>query len=319
MEKKIGKMRAVECTGYGPPEVLRLAEVDIPTPRENEIRIAVKASAVTASDIFIRSSDLPLRYKIPMRLLLGITKPRKSILGLVFAGLVESAGSKITRFKPGDRVYGMTGFRFGAYAQYMCIKETDSKAGCVSILPDELSFEEATAAAYGGSLALQYMEKGGIEQNRRILVYGASGTSGTIAVQYGKYLGAHVTGVCSTRNLDFVSSLGADAVIDYSAEEYIDPGIEFDFILDSVGTIKNSKLKEACRKNLKKTGMYVSIDDGDLILSSSRLDQISGLVVEGSIKPVVEKVFPLEQIVQAHEYVEKGHKRGGVAIVIGSA
>jgi NADPH:quinone reductase-like Zn-dependent oxidoreductase len=268
---------------------------------------------------FIRSSNLPLMYKIPMRLLIGITKPRKSILGLVFAGIVESAGSKITRFKPGDRVYGMTGFRFGAYAQYMCLKETDSKAGCVSILPDEMSFEEATAAAYGGSLALQYMDKGGIEPNRHILVYGASGTSGTFAVQYGKYLGAHVTGVCSTGNLEFVRSLGADAVIDYTVRDHIEPGIEFDFILDSVGNIKTSRLKESCRKNLKKSGTYVSIDDGDLILSSSRLDQISGLVVDGSIKPVVERTFPLEQIVQAHEYVEKGHKRGGVAIVIGSA
>lgn len=313
---KKGKMRAAECTGYGPPEVFKLVEVDIPTPRENEIQIAVKASAVTASDIFIRSSDIPVQFKIPMRLLIGITKPRKSILGLVFAGIVESVGPKIKRFTPGDRVFGMTGFRFGAYAEYMCIKDTDSKTGCVSILPDGISFEDATAVAYGGSLAMQYMDKGKIKQNHKILVYGASGTSRTFAVQYGKYLGAHVTGVCSTKNIEFVKSLGADAVIDYTNNDQIEPGIEFDFILDSVGKIKSSRLKESCKNSLKSSGKYVSVDNGDLLLSSSRLDQISKLVVEGKIKPVVEKTYPLEQLIEAHEYVQKGHKRGGVAIFI---
>jgi len=309
-------MKAVKCTRYGPPEVLKLIETDIPIPEDNEIRIAVKASAVTASDIFIRSSDLPLHFKIPMRLFIGITKPRRSILGFVFAGIVESTGSKIKRFKTGDRVFGMTGFRFGAYAEYMCLKETDSKIGCVSILPDEISFGDATAAAYGGSLAMQYMDRGEIKKNQKILIYGASGTSGTFAVQYGKYLGAHVTGVCSTKNIEFVKSLGADSVIDYTSDNQIETGIEFDFILDSVGKFKGSKLKESCKKSLKNSGKYVSIDNGDLILSSSRLDQISKLVVEGNIKPVVDKTFPLEQIVEAHEFVQKGHKRGGVAIFI---
>mgnify|MGYP006308030599 CR=1 FL=1 len=141
-----GKMRAVRCTGYGPPDVLELVETEVPAPKENELRIAVKASAVTASDIFIRSSDIPLQYRIPMRFLIGIRKPRRPILGLVFSGVVDSVGSKIERFRPGDRVYGMTGFRFGAYAQYMCLKETDSKSGCVAPLPEKSSFEEATAS-----------------------------------------------------------------------------------------------------------------------------------------------------------------------------
>jgi len=309
-------MRAVICIRYGAPDVFKLVEAEIPIPRDDEIQIALKASAVTASDIFIRSSDVPLPLKIPMRLFIGIIKPRKPILGLVFAGVVESAGSKIKRFKSGDRVYGMTGFRFGAYAEYMCLKEKDSKAGCISILPDEISFSDATAAAYGGSLAFQFMDMGDIKQNHKILVYGASGTSGTMAVQYGKYLGAHVTGVCSTKNIDLVKSLGADSVIDYTTNDDLEPGMEFDFILDSVGKMKSSKLKESCRKALKKTGKYVSIDNSDLILSSSRLDQISKLIVDGTIKPVLEKTYPLEQIVEAHEYVQKGHKRGGVALLI---
>ncbi len=313
---KAGKMRAVECTHYGPPEVLKLTEVDIPSPKKNEIQIAVKASAVTASDIFIRSSDIPIQYQIPMRIMIGITKPRRSILGFVFAGTVESVGPKIKRFTPGDRVYGMTGFRFGAYAEYMCIKESDSKTGCVSLLPKEVPFVEATAAAYGGSLALQYMEKGSIGPGQNILIYGASGTSGTFAVQYGKHLGAHVTAVCSSKNIDFVKSLGTDTVIDYTTTDHIRPGTKFDFVLDSVGKIKNSPLKKACRNSLKKTGNYVSIDNGDLILSSSRLDQISALVVDRAVKPIVEKTYPLEHIVEAHRYVQNGHKRGGVAISI---
>jgi NADPH:quinone reductase-like Zn-dependent oxidoreductase len=313
---KTGRMKAVECTKYGPPEVLKLVETNIPTPKADEIQIAIKASAVTASDIFIRSSDLPIQYLIPMRLLLGITKPRRSILGFVFAGVVESVGPMTNRFSTGDRVFGMTGFKFGAYAEYMCIKEIDSKKGCVSPLPENISFTEATAAAYGGSLALQYMDMGEIKQNQKVLIYGASGTSGTLAVQYGKYLGAHVTGVCSTKNLEFVRSIGADAVIDYTTTDHLEPGIEFDFILDSVGKIKSSKIKETFKQSLKKNGKYVSIDNGNLILSSSRLDQISELVISGRLKPFIDKTYPLDQIVEAHEYVQKGHKRGGVAIAI---
>ncbi len=315
---KTGKMKAVECTRYGPPKVLKLVQAAIPVPKKDEIQIAVKASAVTASDIFIRSSELPMHYMIPMRLLIGITKPRKSILGFVYAGVVESVGARIERFSTGDRIFGLTGLRFGAYAEYMCARETDSKTGCVAKLPKSIPFVDATAAAYGGSLALQYMDMGRITEGQRILVYGASGTSGTIAVQYGKYLGAHVTAVCSTRNLDFVRSLGADSVIDYTTTDHLEAGAEFDFILDSVGKVKSSQLKESCRQSLKQSGKYVSIDNGDLILSSSRLDQISHLIVTGKLKPYIDKTYTLDQIVEAHTYVQSGHKRGGVAIAVSS-
>lgn len=284
-------MKAIIYTKYGPPEVLQLAEVDKPVPKENEILIAIKASAVTASDIFIRSSNIPIRFRIPMRLMIGIFKPRKSIIGLVFSGIVESVGKEIKRFSPGDEVYGMTGFNLGTYAEYTCIKETDSTTGCVSIKPKNISFEEATSAVYGGSLALQYMDMGNIKTKQNILIYGASGTSGTIAVQYGKYLGAKVTAVCSGKHIDFIKSLGADYVIDYTITDTLDENIKFNFILDSVGKIKTSKLKDNCKKAL--------------------------LIENEKIKPIVDKIYPLEKIVEAHKYVEKGHKKGGVAITIG--
>ena len=314
---KQDKMKAVICNKYGPPEVLQLAEVDKPVPKENEILIEIKASAVTASDIFIRSSNIPLRFKIPMRLMIGIFKPRKSILGLVFSGIVKSAGKKIKRFSPGDEVYGMTGFNLGTYAEYTCIKETDSTTGCVALKPKNISFEEATSAVYGGSLALQYMDMGNIKTNQNILIYGASGTSGTIAVQYGKYLGAKVTAVCSGKHVDFIKSLGADYVIDYTITDTLDENIKFNFILDSVGKIKTSKLKDNCKKALLNDGKYVSIDNGALKLSSKRLDLLTSLIENGKIKPIVDKIYPLEAIVEAHRYVEQGHKMGGVAITIG--
>lgn len=310
-------MKAIICTKYGPPEVLQLAEVDKPVPRENEILIAIKASAVTASDIFIRSSNIPIRFRIPMRLMIGIFKPRKSIIGLVFSGIVESVGKEIKRFSPGDEVYGMTGFNLGTYAEYTCIKETDSTTGCVSIKPKNISFEEATSAVYGGSLALQYMDMGNIKTKQNILIYGASGTSGTIAVQYGKYLGAKVTAVCSGKHIDFIKSLGADCVIDYTITDTLDENIKFNFILDSVGKIKTSKLKDNCKKALLNDGKYVSIDNGALKLSSKRLDLLTNLIENEKIKPIVDKIYTLEEIVEAHKYVEKGHKKGGVAITIG--
>ena len=312
-------MKAVICTKYGPPDVLQLSEVDKPVPKENEILVEIKASAVTASDIFIRSSNIPLRMRIPMRLMLGIFKPRKKIIGLVFAGRVESVGPKIKRFSPGDEVYGMTGFNLGTYAEYTCIKETDSTTGCVAIKPKNISFEEATSAVYGGSLALQFMENGNIRANQNILIYGASGTSGSVAVQYGKYLGANVTAVCGGKHVDFVKSLRADHVIDYTITDSLDENLKFNFMLDSVGKMKKSKLKDNCRKALVIDGKYASIDDGALKLSSKRLDLLSGLIEKRKIKPVIDKIYPLEEIVEAHRYVEKGHKKGGVAITIGHA
>ena len=310
-------MKAIVCTKYGPPEVLQLKEVAKPSPKDDEVLIKIFATAVTASDIFIRGSQIPVKFWILMRLAIGLTKPRKSIIGLVLAGEIKSTGKNIKRFKTGDQVYGLTGFGLGAYAEYKCMKETDSTYGCLAIKPDNISYEDATVAAYGGLLAFQYMEKGNIRPGQEVLIYGASGTTGTIAIPFAKYLGAKVTAVCSTANLELVKSLGADKVIDYTKEDTLSPGIKYDFILDAVGKSKSSKLKDACKKALTTEGKYVSIDDGSLMLDSNRLSSIKELVESGHIKPVIDRIYPLEQIVEAHTYVGSGHKKGGVVITVG--
>ncbi|MBN1116542.1 MAG: NAD(P)-dependent alcohol dehydrogenase [Bacteroidales bacterium] len=309
-------MKAVICKKYGSPEVLKLMEVEKPSPKDNEVCVKIHATAVTNSDIFIRSSKLPFPIIIPFRLMIGFFKPRKSIIGLVFSGEIESIGENTKRFKPGDKVYGLTGFNLGTYAEYMCMKENDSKKGSISFKPDNISHEEATMVAYGGILAFQYLEKGKIEKGQKVLIYGASGTTGTIAVQIAKQLGAEVTGVCSTSNLEMVKKLGADFVMDYTKQNEIPEGVNYDFMLDAVGKAKTSKLKKAGKKALSPKAKYISIDDGDLKLDSERLNEIKEYVESGYIKPVLDKCYKLEEIVEAHRYVEKGHKKGGVAITV---
>lgn len=313
---KTQKMKAVLCTGYGQPEVLKIGEVNKPSPKENEVCIKIYASAVTNSDIFVRSSELPLRYKIPMRLMIGIRRPRKPILGLVLAGEIESVGKDIRQMKPGDKVYGVSGFGFGSYAEFKCMKENDSTYGCLSIMPSNVSYEEATALAYGGLLALQYIEKGNIQKGDKVAIYGASGTSGTLAIQMAKYLGAEVTAICSERNFELVKSLGADVVLDYTKQDTLPEGTQFNFVLDAVGKIKTSKLKVACKNALANHRKYISIDDGDLKLVSHRLNRVRELTEQGVLNPVLDRSYPIEEIVEAHRYVQEGHKRGGVALTM---
>ncbi|HTF81215.1 MAG TPA: NAD(P)-dependent alcohol dehydrogenase, partial [Cytophagales bacterium] len=238
------------------------------------------------------------------------------IIGLVLAGVVVATGTDIKRFKVGDQVYGLTGFGLGAYAAYKCMRETDSVFGCLAHKPNLVSYEEATMLAYGGLLAFRYMERGQIKAGHQVLIYGASGTTGTIAIQLAKYLGAKVTAVCSTSNVELVKSLGADTVIDYTKEDTLAPGTSYDFILDAVGKMKISKLKYACKKALAPGGKYVSIDDGRLLLDAKRLDQVSTLVDAGHVKPVMDRSFSFDEIIEAHSYVEQGHKKGGVAVRI---
>jgi NADPH:quinone reductase-like Zn-dependent oxidoreductase len=310
-------MTAVVSDKYGPPEVLRVCEIPTPSPRADEVRIQIIASAVTASDIFIRSANLPARLQVPFRLMMGVTKPRHPILGFVFSGVIDEAGSRTSRFKPGHEVYGGTGFRLGAYAEYRCMIDTDSRMhGSLAVKPGNVTHEQATAAAYGGLLALQYVDRGDIQPGQDVLIYGASGTSGTMAVQYARSLGARVTGVCSTRNIDLVRSLGAEHVLDYTRVDTPPPGARYAFVLDSVGTGKSSRLKQACREALAPEGRYVSISDGNLELSSRRLEQVTALVESGTVTPVLGATYPLLDIVEAHRFVEAGHKRGGVAVSI---
>jgi NADPH:quinone reductase-like Zn-dependent oxidoreductase len=309
-------MKAAICTKYGPPEVLKIVERDKPTPKDDEVLIKVFAASVTNSDIFIRSSAVPLRIRIPMRIMIVITRPRNDILGEVLSGEIVQVGSRIRRFHVGDQIFGLTGFSLGAYADYKCMKEMDSKQGCIALKPGDISFEDATSAAYGGLLAFQFLEKGNIRPKEKVLIYGASGTSGTIAVQYAKYLGAEVTGVCSPEKADFIRSLGADKILDYTSKDSISMLEPYDFILDAVGKAKTSELKEACTTFVSRKDKFVSVDDGPLLLNSDRLERIKTLVEGKHIIPITDRCFPLEHIVEAHTYVEQGHKRGNVAITV---
>jgi len=304
------------CTKYGPPEVLQIKQCEKPIPRADEALIKVYATSVTNSDLFIRGSNIPLRFMIPMRLMIGVRRPRYPIIGEVLSGAIESVGSEIQRFHVGDHVYGLTGFSLGAYAEYKCMKESDSKQGCLAVMPRNISFEEATSAAYGGLLALQFLENGNITRGQNVLIYGASGTSGTIAIQYAKYLGATVTAVCGLSHMEFVTSLGADSVLDYTKDESVKYLEEYDLVIDTVGKRKTSELKKACAQALRANGKYVSIDDDALLLSSDRLNRITELIELGVIKPVNDRVYPFEQMIEAHRYVEMGHKTGNVAITV---
>ena len=309
-------MKAVVCTKYGPPEVLRIVQYKKPIPKDDEVLISIYATSVTNSDIFIRSSKVALRLLIPFRIMMGVRKPRKEIIGEVLSGVVSEVGSKITRFHVGDHVFGLTGFSVGAYAEYKCMKEVDSKQGCLSIKPKNITFEEATSAAYGGLLAFQSLEKADVRGNAKVLIYGASGTSGTVAVQLAKHLQADVTGVCGPKHISFVEELGADKTLDYTNDNEIGKLEVYDLVLDCVGKARSSALKEACRMALTKNGKYVSIDDSALVLDSSRLDRIRELVELGKIKPINDRCYSLDRIVEAHKYVELGHKRGNVAVTV---
>lgn len=310
-------MRTVYAAHYGPPEVLQFRQRLIPEPGPSQVRVRILAAGATASDIFIRSGEVGPRLQIPFRLMMGITKPRQPILGFVFSGVVDAVGAQTSRFTVGQEVYGTTGFRLGAYAEYRCMPETDSRlTGCLALKPAGLSHEDATAAAYGGLLAVQYLDRGGLSAGDSVLVYGASGTSGTFAVQYAKHKGAQVTAVCSGENAELVRSLGADEVLDYTSTDAPPAGARYDLVLDSVGGLKSSALKQACRQALTASGRWVSIDDGDLELDSARLEQVTALVESGAVAPVVSRRYRFEEIAEAHRHVQSGHKRGGVAISI---
>ncbi len=309
-------MKAIICTKYGPPEVLRIAQYPKPVPKDDEILIKICATSVTNSDIFIRSSKVPLGMLIPFRLMLGIRKPRKAIIGEVFAGIVAQIGAKTTRFQVGDQVYGLTGFSLGAYAEYKCMKDGDSKQGCVAIKPHNISFAEATSAAYGGLLALQFLEPANIQPKQKVLIYGASGTSGIIAVQFAKSRQAEVTGVCGPSHIPFIQQLGADKTLDYTQDSEIGKLESYGVVLDCAGKARSSPLKAACQKALTTGGKYRSIDDAALQLESGRLDRIRKLIETEQIKAINDRCYSLDQIVEAHQYVELGHKTGNVAITV---
>ena len=311
-------MKAIVCPKYGPPEVLQLAEVEKPTPKDNEVLIRIFATGVTASDCIVRGFNLPIWRPLGfmMGLVLGFTKPRNPILGIVLAGEIEAVGKEVVRFKKGDQVYGFTGLRMGAYAEYACMPEDGSRRSALALKPTNTSYAEAAAIAYGAIIATHYVKEGNIQSGQKVLIYGASGAIGTTAVQLAKHFGAEVTGVCSTPNLELVKSLGAGKVIDYTKEDSIPDGELYDFILDAVGKGKNSKLKMQCKKAPAPNGKYISVDDGSPKSSTEYLVLLKELVEAGNVKAVIDRCYPLEEIVEAHRYVDRGHKQGNVVITV---
>jgi 2-desacetyl-2-hydroxyethyl bacteriochlorophyllide A dehydrogenase len=323
-------MKAIVCTRYGPPEVLCLKEVEKPTPKDNEIRIKEYATSVSSRDSRVRSFTVPLSFWLPARIALGLRKPKTAILGAEFAGEVEAVGKDVQRFKIGDHIFGDTGHAlFGTYAEYLCMPET----GCVAIKSPKMTYEQAVAIPFGGLTALHFLRKAAIQSGQNVLIYGASGAVGTFAVQLAKHFGAEVTGVCSTTNVGLVKSLGADTVIDYTKEDWIKTGATYDVIFDTVGKSSFS----GCLRSLKHEGVYLhavvapalaarmrlaamtsrkTLIGGTAAANAEDLVYLKELVEAGKLQPVIDRCYPLEQMVEAHQYVDKGHKKGNVVITV---
>ena len=309
------KMKAAVCTRWGPPEVLRVTDVEQPVPRKREVRIRVVATAVTVSDCIFRALRGPAQFRILGRLALGWSGPRQSILGMVIAGEIESVGRNVTSFHTGDQVFGMSRWKAGCYAEYVCWSDKSRLAP----RPLNLNYEECAALPYGGLLALHLLRKSSIQAGQRVLVFGASGAIGTATVQLARYGGAKVTGVCSTRNLALVESLGAEEVVDYTRADFTKTGQRYDVIIDAVGKRKSAAAMLHAGDALGPGGKSISIDDDFPKLLAEDLPLLRRLAESGTLKPVIDRCYPLAEIAEAHRYVEEGHKRGNVIVTIGHA
>jgi NADPH:quinone reductase-like Zn-dependent oxidoreductase len=306
-------MKAVIYTEYGAPSVLRQTEIPRPQPKANEILVKVYASTVSAGTIWLRRGQFPGSniFTFLVRLMFGLTKPRKPILGFEFSGVVEAVGSKVQRFRAGDEVFGTTtGLRQGAYAEYVCVPEM-WKQGVVAKKPQELSVDEAAALPVGGMTALNLLKRATITTSSNVLIYGASGSVGTYAVQIAKYFGARVTAVCSGKNVELVRSLGADAVIDYTTTDVTTLTERFDVVFDAVGKLSSQKLKALVKQGGKALSVKSPTSE-----KQEYLAELGQIITAGKLRPVIDKTYTLETIVQAHKYVDVGHKRGNVVVSV---
>ena len=322
-------MKAILRKSYGSPDVLQLEEIDKPFVKDNELLIKIHATAATPGDCEIRRFDMPAWIWLPLRLYMGISKPRNPLLGTEVAGVVESVGKHVTQFKVGEHIYATTSMGFGAYAEYICMPEN----GEIAIKPVNISFEEAAVIPMGAINALHFMRKAKIKAGHKVLVYGAAGNIGTFAIQIAKYLGAEVTAVDSGAKLSMLTSVGADHVIDYTQQDFSQSGENYDVIFDVVGKTSFSR----SLKSLNKKGLYIQAvptlmlmlkaywvsmtSDKEVILAMAQhkaedLRYLKELIEAGQIKPSIDKTYTLEQMVEAHRYVESGLKKGHVAITV---
>jgi NADPH:quinone reductase-like Zn-dependent oxidoreductase len=324
-------VKAIIWTAYGSPDVLQLQDVAKPVPKANEVLIRVQAATVIVGDAELRSLKLPLLFGLPLRLFMGLTKPKRiTILGQELAGIIEAVGRDVKRFREGDQVYAMTGFRFGAYAEYNCLAENS----VIALKPTNMTYEEAAAVPVGGTEALYFLRKAAVQKGERVLINGAGGSIGTVAVQLARYYGAEVTAVDSTAKLDMLRSIGAEHVIDYTREDFSRNGQTYDVIFDVIGKSPFSRSLAMLSRN----GRYVlgnprgsdrfrgpwaartgnkPVIVGNSTATAEDLTILRQLIEAGHVKSIIDRRYPLAQTAEAHRYVETGQKKGNVIISIG--